>query len=97
MLRVDALRGDRIAIRMIKTDVDVAMRLPQIAVEALKAFKPTTPTHFFWSGNSTVAKQTDLYRNRSLKPIYFTFAYSAFAAMRIGVSGSASFHNVKKS
>lgn len=72
MLRVDALRGDRIAIRTIKTDVDVAMRLPQIAVEALKAFKPTTATHFFWSGNSTVAKQTDLYRNRYLKPIFIS-------------------------
>lgn len=72
MLRVDAIHGDRIAIRTIKTDVDVAMRLPKTAVEALKAFKPSTPTHFFWSGNSAVAKQTDLYRNRYLKPIFET-------------------------
>ena len=28
---------------------------------------------------------------------YFSLAYSAFAAMRIGMSGSASFHSLKKS
>ena len=28
---------------------------------------------------------------------YFSFAYSAFAAMRMGMSGSASFHSVRKS
>ena len=28
---------------------------------------------------------------------YFSFAYSAFAAMRIGMSGSASFQRAKKS
>jgi hypothetical protein len=28
---------------------------------------------------------------------YFSFAYSAFAAMRIGMSGSASFQSVRKS
>jgi hypothetical protein len=28
---------------------------------------------------------------------YFSFAYSAFASMRIGMSGSASFHSVRKS
>lgn len=70
MLRVDSLDGDRISIRTIKTDVDVAVRVPQVAVQALKAFKPTIPTHFFWTGNSTVAKQTDLYRNLYLKPIF---------------------------
>jgi hypothetical protein len=38
-----------------------------------------------------------------LKPVdlssvfYFNFAYSAFAAMSMGMSGSASFHNVRKS
>jgi hypothetical protein len=29
--------------------------------------------------------------------IHFSFAYSAFAAMRMGMSGSASFHSVRKS
>jgi hypothetical protein len=28
---------------------------------------------------------------------YCSFAYSAFAAMKIGMSGSASFHKVRKS
>jgi hypothetical protein len=28
---------------------------------------------------------------------YFSFAYSVFAAMRMGISGSASFHSARKS
>lgn len=70
MLAVNSLNGDRLTVRTIKTDVDVAMRLPKIVVEALHAFKPTTATHFFWSGQSSVMKQTDLYRSRYLKPMF---------------------------
>ncbi len=34
---------------------------------------------------------------RSFPKNYFSFAYSTFAAMRMGMSGSASFHSAKKS
>jgi hypothetical protein len=40
-----------------------------------------------------IAKQ----RRRQDFARYFSFAYSAFAAMRIGMSGSASFQSVRKS
>jgi hypothetical protein len=34
--------------------------------------------------------------HKSQTPNYFSFEYSDFAAMRIGMSASASFHSVKK-
>jgi len=70
MLALESLEGDRLSLRTHKADTDVSVRLPAIVVDALRAFKPTTSSHFFWTGESQLHGLTNLYRNKHLRKVF---------------------------
>ena len=70
MLSVDKLNGDRLSLRTRKVSKDVSVLLPKVVVDALRAIKPTSPTHFFWNGTSTLHSVTDLYRDHYLRRVF---------------------------
>jgi site-specific recombinase XerD len=60
VLRVDALKDDRIFVRTAKTGVPIYCPIPPEVADAFTRFKPTSSEYFFWNGtassNSLMAK-----------------------------------------
>jgi site-specific recombinase XerD len=70
MLPLEQVVGNRLTLRTQKTGKDVSVLLPDFVVKALHSFKPRTPKHFFWTGQSQVHGLTNLYRNNFLKKVF---------------------------
>jgi integrase len=70
MLRLDKLEGNRLSLRTQKASKDISVLLPPPVVNALNALKPTTETHYFWNGGSTLKSLTNLYRDFYLAPMF---------------------------
>jgi integrase len=70
MLRLDKLDGNRLSLRTQKANKDISVLLPPPVVDALNALKPTTETHYFWNGASTLKSLTNLYRDFYLAPVF---------------------------
>jgi integrase len=70
LLSKDQITGNRLRVRTTKAKKDVSILLPDKVITALNDFKSTTPTHYFWSGNSELHGLTNLYRNNFLKKVF---------------------------
>jgi site-specific recombinase XerD len=70
MLNEKSLKGNQATIRTIKTDAEVSIALPDLAVEQLQSIKREHDGYFFWNGRSTLASLTDLYRDHHLRRVF---------------------------
>jgi integrase len=70
MLSKNQIDGNRLRVRTKKAKTDVSIWLPDSVVTALNDFRSTTPSHYFWSGNSELHGLTNLYRNNFLKRVF---------------------------
>ncbi len=70
MLHTNAVKGNQITLRAIKTDVEISVAVPPIVIQELQRITPKRNGHFFWNGNSTLASLTDLYRDFHLRRVF---------------------------
>jgi site-specific recombinase XerD len=70
MLRCDALKGNQLTIRTIKTNVTVSVTLPTLVVEQLNSIACEHDGYYFWNGRSQLHSLTDLYRDHHLRRVF---------------------------
>jgi site-specific recombinase XerD len=70
MLHKDALKGNQLTVRTIKTNVEVSVTLPAFVADQLKSVAREHDGYFFWNGQSTLASLTDLYRDYHLRRVF---------------------------
>ena len=70
MLHKDALKGDQLTVRTIKTNAEVSVTLPAFVANQLRAIGREHDGYFFWNGESTLASLTDLYRDNHLRRVF---------------------------
>lgn len=70
MLRGDALKGNQLTIRTIKTNVMVSITLPSLVVEQLNSIANEYAGYYFWNGQSQLHSLTDLYRDHHLRRVF---------------------------
>jgi site-specific recombinase XerD len=70
MLHKDALKGDQLTVRTIKTNAEVSVALPAFVANQLRAIGREHDGYFFWNGTSTLASLTDLYRDNHLRRVF---------------------------
>jgi integrase len=70
MLKADALQGNHLILRTVKTGAQVKVLLPTVAADGLRKIKKASPEYFFWNGASELDSVTDLWRTHRLKPVF---------------------------
>lgn len=70
MLHKDALKGNQLTVRTIKTNVEVSVTLPPLVAERLRSVEREHEGYYFWNGNSTLQSLTDLYRDHHLRRVF---------------------------
>lgn len=70
MLKTDALQGEHLTLRTIKTAAAVKVLLPKVVADALRKTRKRHIDYFFWDGESTLSSATDYWRSRQIKPVF---------------------------
>jgi len=70
MLHKDALKGNQLTVRTIKTNSDVSVTLPAFVADHLRSVERQHDGYYFWNGESTLASLTDLYRDNHLRRVF---------------------------
>lgn len=70
MLHKDALKGNQLTVRTIKTNVEVSVTLPAPVTAQLRGIEREHDGYYFWNGKSTLASLTDLYRDYHLRRVF---------------------------
>jgi site-specific recombinase XerD len=70
MLHKDALKGNQLTVRTIKTNAEVSVTLPAFVANQLRAIERQHEGYYFWNGESTLASLTDLYRDYHLRRVF---------------------------
>ena len=70
MLNKDALKGNQLTVRTIKTNVEVSVTLPAFVADQLKTIAREHDGYYFWNGTSTLQSLTDLYRDHHLRRVF---------------------------
>jgi integrase len=70
MLHKDALKGNQLTVRTIKTNAEVSVTLPAFVGNHLRAIERQHDGYYFWNGESTLASLTDLYRDYHLRRVF---------------------------
>jgi integrase len=70
MLHKNALMGDQLTVRTIKTNAEVSVTLPAFVADQLRSVERQHDGYYFWNGESTLASLTDLYRDHHLRRVF---------------------------
>jgi integrase len=70
MLHKDALKGNQLTVRTIKTNAEVSVTLPAFVADQLRSVERKHDGYYFWNGESTLASLTDLYRDHHLRRVF---------------------------